>query len=841
MADASSKIKVLDGGFSSQLSCHVGDNVDGDPLWTARFLKTRPRDVYKTHLDFLKAGADIIMTNTYQASVGGFVKYLGMSPEAGLNLIKSAVELAKEARKVYLEEYANNNTSNQNPLIAGSVGPYGAHLHDGSEYNGAYADTTSSETMRDWHRPRIEALIDSGVDLLAFETVPCEKEAVMLVELLKDYPETKAWLSFSCKDEKHVSHGENYQTVARKCYDLNPEQIIAVGVNCTAPANIVQLLEGINDKRVVPIPLIVYPNSGEKYHKDLGWTEGDKLQRLNHYVHKWLDLGVKYVGGCCRTYAEDIKSIHKQRVFGISARKAARDEKMKVLQKETEDLRAENQELTRQVSKLKKEIGKIKDEHFSEYLSLARERDARYTLYFENLSLQLRLRELESAPADTAYEDPVMLRIALDRCREQLSSTQHKLHKMAEQYALTVPQREFDSLETKWSELDKRAGELQAELGALQDKYKKVLASKKSVEEELAECKERCSELERAGTPRPRWEICADFISGGRERWWQLASGLSSRDILRVLLKELGPAAESDHLEYFDGLGTDPAIPPYLRYTGKVRNIRLSRREVSVLITDVWRGKGRQAISMQEYLTKYLEDRYQQVSVRAEWAYNLCAGAEQMLDEPQVKLFWGVLHGHLSEDIYWSLRAQWETLRDQLYRVSKDRETISIEEFEKVAKAQFPLKSDVDIRNLCDVVRKQLKLKLNNTEVNLDKLFQENEEGFDRVEFARELYRQRQQAQDKYLREVLAELGGKGQGSKVISVDALKRAFAIVDPAIDHIRMERNIRWAFSDQVSELSSISPLPLRTLAARLAAGDIERVGPRSRSTHRRITYK
>lgn len=66
--------------------------------------------------------------------------------------------------------------------------------------------------------------------------------------------------------------------------------------------------------------------------------------------------------------------------------------------------------------------------------------------------------------------------------------------------------------------------------------------------------------------------------------------------------------------------------------------------------------------------------RYQQPSIRAEWAYNLCAGAEQMLDEPQVKLFWGVLHGHLSEHIYWGHRAHWRALRDSLYRHAKDQE-----------------------------------------------------------------------------------------------------------------------------------------------------------------------
>lgn len=312
MAEVSTTIKVLDGGFSSQLSCHVGDNVDGDPLWTARFLQTRPLDVLKTHYDFLKAGSDIIMTNTYQASVGGFVKYLGITPEAGLDLIKSAVSLAKESREKYLKEITNNGESDRNPLIAGSIGPYGAHLHDGSEYNGAYADATPAATIRDWHRPRLEALIDSGVDLLAFETIPCEKEALVLVEMLKDYPNMKAWISFSCKDDKHIAHGEEFQAVAKKCYDLNPGQILAVGANCTAPANIAGLLSGINDNREAAIPLIVYPNSGEKYHKDFGWTEGDKLQQLDCYVQGWLDSGVRYIGGCCRTYAEDIRRIHKE-------------------------------------------------------------------------------------------------------------------------------------------------------------------------------------------------------------------------------------------------------------------------------------------------------------------------------------------------------------------------------------------------------------------------------------------------------------------------------------------------------------------------------------------------
>lgn len=86
------------------------------------------------------------------------------------------------------------------PLIVGSVGPYGASLHDGSEYTGSYAKTTSVETMRQWHVPRIRALVEGGVDLLGLETIPCKAEAEMLVDLLKkEFPNTKAWLAFSVR------------------------------------------------------------------------------------------------------------------------------------------------------------------------------------------------------------------------------------------------------------------------------------------------------------------------------------------------------------------------------------------------------------------------------------------------------------------------------------------------------------------------------------------------------------------------------------------------------------------------------------------------------------------
>lgn len=84
-------------------------------------------------------------------------------------------------------------------LIAGSVGSYGACLHDGSEYRGDYVKKVPLEIIKTWHRPRISALVEAGVDFLAFETIPALAEAEVLVELLKEFPNQKAWVSFTCK------------------------------------------------------------------------------------------------------------------------------------------------------------------------------------------------------------------------------------------------------------------------------------------------------------------------------------------------------------------------------------------------------------------------------------------------------------------------------------------------------------------------------------------------------------------------------------------------------------------------------------------------------------------
>ncbi|XP_020278244.1 uncharacterized protein LOC109851982 [Pseudomyrmex gracilis] len=309
-------VKLLDGGFSGQLSRHVGAKIAGKdhPLWTARFLATNPEAVYATHLDFLRAGADVIETATYQASVPGLTKHLNISERESLDLLAKAVSLARKAVDVYIQETGSEQRAEkERPMVAGSCGPYGAYLHDKSEYSGFYGKTVSRQELADWHRPRVQALVNAGVDLLALETIPCVEEAEALLELLREFPSTHAWLSFSCRDGELMADGSKFQEVVTRCYRALPSQIVAIGMNCVDPKYVTPLLKGINENASADfIPLVVYPNRGGSYSATGEWIDVPDDHPLSLPISQWLDMGVRYIGGCCKIFAEDIAAIRSE-------------------------------------------------------------------------------------------------------------------------------------------------------------------------------------------------------------------------------------------------------------------------------------------------------------------------------------------------------------------------------------------------------------------------------------------------------------------------------------------------------------------------------------------------
>ena len=294
-----SALQVIDGGLATELSRQGMDL--SDDLWSARVLLDAPDAVERVHAEYYRAGADIAITASYQASYDGFAAR-GLDAAATTAVLRRSVALAQSARgRVRLEQPGMT----RDLLVAASVGPYGAVLHDGSEYRGDYA--LGESALVDFHRARFNVLADAGADLLACETIPSRSEAAALVRLLSERADARAWITFSCRDGRHTAAGDAIAECAR-WLDGVP-QVVGVGVNCVAPEWVESLIGEIRtgtDK-----PVVVYPNSGETWDAAARCWRGE-ADRFTTYVSRWLLAGARGIGGCCRTTPDDIRKVRAE-------------------------------------------------------------------------------------------------------------------------------------------------------------------------------------------------------------------------------------------------------------------------------------------------------------------------------------------------------------------------------------------------------------------------------------------------------------------------------------------------------------------------------------------------
>jgi len=295
---------LLDGGLATELE-EQGLDISTH-LWSAQLLHTNPEAIRKVHLAYLEAGADCIISASYQASIEGFLTY-GLSKKQARSLMNKPVTLANDACDEYLNNAKNREPGRMRPLVAASIGPYGAYLANGAEYRGDYG--ISKSKLRAFHEPRWEILAASPVDLLACETIPSLQEAEVLLELLQKTPGIFAWMSFSCRDAKHISEGTPITECAALFKDC--EQVAAIGVNCTAPQYISSLIKEIR-ARAPGKPIVVYPNSGEVYDGETRtWVGTSAPLNSGIAAKEWFRSGARLIGGCCRMGPKHIKAMRE--------------------------------------------------------------------------------------------------------------------------------------------------------------------------------------------------------------------------------------------------------------------------------------------------------------------------------------------------------------------------------------------------------------------------------------------------------------------------------------------------------------------------------------------------
>ena len=276
---------LLDGGLATALE-DLGNTFTSE-LWTGELLKSDPDQIREAHAAFVKAGAEIIITSTYQVSFPGCIAK-GWTHQEVVDALKNSVQLAREAGS---------------PKVAASIGPYGAYLADGSEYRGNYEAT--EEEIRDFHKERLEILIACKPDYLAIETIPEIREARVLLQLLKDLNNTiPVWIAFSCKDETHLCSGETFRDAARVSKELGADYI---GINCTSPDVVTGLLESAKEYG----PFVVYPNAGRTWNEKLKRLEGATVKLSDQHIQQWAECGATIIGGCCGIGPKEIAQVSK--------------------------------------------------------------------------------------------------------------------------------------------------------------------------------------------------------------------------------------------------------------------------------------------------------------------------------------------------------------------------------------------------------------------------------------------------------------------------------------------------------------------------------------------------
>ena len=295
------QVLILDGAMATELE---GKGLDlNNALWSAKVLAEHPEVIEQVHYEYFLAGADCAMTASYQATIDGFLKK-GYTLSQAENFITDSVKIAAKARDRFWQE-PKNREGRPYPLIVAAVGPYGAYLADGSDYRGDY-DVSETELM-DFHRRRMQLLLEAGADVLACETVPCLFEAQAMAKTVGEFQDALCWVSFSCNSEDTICDGTSI-AVCAAAMDVF-DQVVAVGINCTPPHLLPSLIRQV--KAGTKKPIAVYPNSGEIYDPvSKTWMGTSQGKGFTLASKSWYEAGARLIGGCCRTTPADIAQVY---------------------------------------------------------------------------------------------------------------------------------------------------------------------------------------------------------------------------------------------------------------------------------------------------------------------------------------------------------------------------------------------------------------------------------------------------------------------------------------------------------------------------------------------------
>ncbi len=335
---------------------------------------TQPEIIKTIHKEYLKAGADIIETNTFSGTTIAMADY--DMQEFVYELNYESAKIAKDAVKEFNDE--NSNPKILHPkYVAGAIGPTNRTLSLSPNVNDPGFRAVNFDEMVIAYTEQVRGLIDGGADLLLIETIFDTLNAKAALFAIQNYCEKinrrmPVMVSGTITDAS--GRTLSGQTVEAFLNSVSHVDLLSVGLNCALGAKEMRpYLEELSNK--APFYISAYPNAG--LPNQFGEYDED-AHTMGHQIEDFLQSGfLNIVGGCCGTTPSHIKRIAELAKVAVPRKKPQADTLMHLSGLEPVTLRPESNFMNvgerTNVTGSKKFLRLIKDNNYDEALSVALE------------------------------------------------------------------------------------------------------------------------------------------------------------------------------------------------------------------------------------------------------------------------------------------------------------------------------------------------------------------------------------------------------------------------------------------------------------------------------------
>ncbi len=279
------RILVIDGAMGTMLQEKGLKSGDCPETWNI----THPEVVRQIHAEYLEAGADIILTNTFGANSIKLMKFNQQHQTKEIN--QQAVKLAREAVDIYKEKHSVE------AFVAGSVGPTGEIL----EPCGPLKNNEAYQSYLE----QVEVMASSGVDLIVLETFYNLDEIEIALRAVKENSDLTVFASMTFDDSLKTIYGISPEKAVGVLFEEGAD---GVGANCgSGPEVLYQILSRM--RIITDARLLVEPNAGIPYLENNKVIYPASPEKMADYAEKFAKLRVNIIGGCCGTTPKHIRAI----------------------------------------------------------------------------------------------------------------------------------------------------------------------------------------------------------------------------------------------------------------------------------------------------------------------------------------------------------------------------------------------------------------------------------------------------------------------------------------------------------------------------------------------------